>query len=433
MKTNKKNQSSYRLQILSVMIISCLLFLLFNFVKADTVSDESQQKLEDLKDKAKIYRQIIEIKEKQGETLNNQLEITTTNIEQVQEQIKSSAQQIEDLNSQIIRLEKQIKEKDNQIEFKKKILANIIQTYYEANRTGVVAAYLSGGDVTSFIVNKDRIAQTGDKIQELVASIKEEKQDFETQSQTIDRKKSELVEKNLQFQNQKDKLASIKKQRENLLVQTQGEEARYRQLLANVEKQKQELLNIDQYFATSGLSADSYSKPDSKYFASTSWYFSQRDSRWGDENIGNTKTKMKNYGCAVTSVAMVFKEKGVSMTPGKLANEPIFSGDLINWYDSKDWEKSWPIPNSAYGWRHGNINWSVIDSKIEKGAYVIVYINRTKGGGHYVVIHHKDSKGKYVVHDPYFGANIFLDTSRALIGALGSSSSTRVDQMIIYE
>ena len=111
-------------------------------------------------------------------------------------------------------------------------------------------------------------------------------------------------------------------------------------------------------FASSGLSADSYPKPDSKYFASTDWFYYQWDKRWGDDNIGNTRTKMKSYGCAVTAVSMVFTKHGLSMTPGKLANEPIFSGDLINWYDAKDWEKNWPIQIQNTDMPMGNINWS---------------------------------------------------------------------------
>ena len=441
MNTKRKEKSSYKIRILIGAIIFCAALLVFCKVKADsitnisngnTLSDEDQQKLDELKKKAEIYRQIIEIKQKQGETLSNQLSLTDANIEQVQAQIDVSSKQIEDLNNQIIRIQEQVKEKTALIESQRKLLGQIIQSYYEVNNTSPVVVYLSGENIASFMVNKDRIAQTGDKIKELVDSIMEIKKNLEEQSAELDQKKNEFVNKNQELQNQNDNLDSIKQQRQNLLAQTQGEEARYRQLLAKVEEQKQQLLDIDQYFAASGLSADSYAKPDSKYFASTDWYYSQRDSRWGNDNIGNTKTLIKSYGCALTAVAMVFEEHGVSMTPGKLANKPIFSGDLINWYDSKDWEKNWPVPDS-HGYSHGNISWSIVDSKIKSGIPVIVYIKKSNGGGgHYVVIHHKDSKGKYVVHDPYFGANIFLDTSRALIGAMGSKSSTSVDQMIIY-
>jgi peptidoglycan hydrolase CwlO-like protein len=441
MNTKRKKYFSHKIRILIGAVMSCAFFLVFYCVHAESISDisngntisnETQDKLDELKRKAAIYRQIIEIKEKQGESLNNQLSMTDANIEQVQAQIDVSSKQIDDLNNQIIRLQDQIKEKETLIESQKKLLADIMQTYYEANQTGLLSAYLSGGNMASFMVNKDRISQTGDKIAELVDSITEIKNDLDAQSSQLDQKKGDIVDKNQKLQDQNENLASIKQQRQTLLDQTQGEEAKYRQLLANIEAQKQQLLDIDQFYAASGLSADSYDKPDSKYFASTGWYYSQRDSDWGDDNIGNTKTLIKSYGCALTAVAMVFKEHGISMDPGKLANKPIFSGDLINWYDSKDWEKNWPVPDSN-GYGHGNINWSVVDSKINKGIPVIVYIKKSNGGGgHYVVIHHKDAKGRYVVHDPYFGANIFLDTSRALVGAMGKSSKTSIDQMIIY-
>lgn len=100
----------------------------------------------------------------------------------------------------------------------------------------------------------------------------------------------------------------------------------------------------------------------------------------------------------------------------------------------KKWSGSNIKLDDSYGDSHGNISWSVIDTQLKKGNPVIVYIKKTNGGGgHYVVIHHKTSNGKYVIHDPYFGPNIFLDTSRSLIGKMGKDSSTTVDQMIIYE
>jgi len=82
---------------------------------------------------------------------------------------------------------------------------------------------------------------------------------------------------------------------------------------------------------------------------------------------------------------------------------------------------------------HGNINWSKINSEIAGGHPVIVYIKKTNGGGgHYVVVTGKDSKD-YIVHDPYFGANLYLGTSKALVGKIGTDSKVIVDQMIIYE
>ncbi len=58
-----------------------------------------KKNLKSLKKKAEIYRQIVEIKEKQGESISNQLYITEANLNQVQTQIELSTRQIEEYNS----------------------------------------------------------------------------------------------------------------------------------------------------------------------------------------------------------------------------------------------------------------------------------------------------------------------------------------------
>lgn len=393
--------------------------------------DENDKKIEELEKRAEIYRDIIDIKKKQSETLSGQLSVTDSNIAHVQTLIDINKRKIDDFNSQILRIEKQIKEKEDLMELQKKVLSKMMQSYYEASLSSPVVVYLNDDNLASFIVKKDRIAQTGDKMREMVISVKNIKAELEMQTEEVEKKKEEVVSARENLNEKSEDLEAIKLQKENLLTQTKGEEARYQQLLARVEAQKQELLDIDEFFAASGLSADSYPKPDSKYFASNDWFYSQRDPKWGNDTIGNTRTLMKSYGCAVTAVAMVFRQHGASITPGTLAKQSIFSGDLINWPNS--WPGSPAITLTANGKAHGNINWSVIDSQIKKNYPVIIFIKRSIGGnGHYVVVHHKTSDGKYVVHDPYFGANIFLDTSRALVGAMGKPSATSMDQMIIY-
>ena len=73
-----------------------------------------------------------------------------------------------------------------------------------------------------------------------------------------------------------------------------------------------------------------------------------------------------------------------------------------------------------------------MDKEIKAGNPVIIFIRANgRGAGHYVVVHNKDSKGRYIVHDPYWGANLFLDSTRENISTL-YGSSTSIDQMIIY-
>lgn len=436
-KQNKQKISYSNLKIMSLlMMIAATSFLLArkgfadNSITQISQNSDTQQQIQDLQKKAAIYRQIIDLKKQQSSSLSDQLQVTNNNIQNVQSQINSTKQQINDYNTQIVRLDNDIQDKENTIALQKKLLISMMESYYEADQRNLLDAYLSNNNFKEFLTGRDQLMQTGDKITDMANSVESLKKSLSDQRAQLDDKKTDVVTMNQNLQDQSDNLQNVKDQRQALLTQTQGEEEKYKQLLAKVEEEKQQLLDIDQYFASSGLSIDSYPKPDSKYFASTSWYYSQRDPKWGDENIGNTKTLMKSYGCAVTAVAMVFKEHGGSMDPGDLANAPIFSGDLINWPSS--WSKpSVKLTSNGYG--HGNISWSVIDAQIAKGNPVIVYIAKSNGkGGHYVVIHHKTSDGQYVVHDPYLGPNIFLNTSRALVGAMGADSATSINQMIIY-
>ncbi|EKE19816.1 MAG: hypothetical protein ACD_8C00101G0009 [uncultured bacterium] len=453
-KTKIKKSKNKNIVIL-VAILTVGVFFAFKSIEADDTSivdglsqqttkeqDENDKKIEELEKRAEIYRDIIDIKKKQSETLNDQLSVTDSNIAHVQTLIDINKKKIDDFNSQILRIEKQIKEKEELMELQKKVLSKMMQSYYEASLSSPVVVYLNDDNLASFIIKKDRIAQTSDKMREMVISVKNIKAELEVQSEDVEKKKEEVVSARENLDEKNEDLESIKAQKENLLAQTKGEEARYQQLLARVEAQKQELLNIDQLyssgsFSIGGLSASEYIKknePPSSLFSSTSWYYSQKDPRWATVNIGNSKTTdMANWGCAVTSVAMVSKFYGDSITPGQLAKKPIYDFDLIKW-QINGWSSAEIELDSKYGSSHGNISWSAIDAAIKNKKPVIIYIGKSGGGGgHYVVVHGKDSKtGKYVVHDPYFGANIYLDTSRALVGAGKKSTGTYMDQMIIY-
>ena len=63
---------------------------------------------------------------------------------------------------------------------------------------------------------------------------------------------------------------------------------------------------------------------------------------------------------------------------------------------------------------------------------VIVFIKGSGSKGHYVVIHGYDDKNDdFVVHDPYWGSNLLLGTSKKIVKSIYGSAS--IDQMIVYK
>lgn len=423
-KTKINKLRNGKLIFLGLAILLASFFLSFQNIKAE---DSNSKKIKELEEKSKIYQQIIEIKQKQEDTLENQIELLEAETRKMESEIELRKQEIEELNSKITQVEGKISETEISVKLQKKILADLLQVYYENKDQDVVTAFLSDKNISSFLAKDDRLVQVEDKTKEVLKNIKSLKESLESEKKSIEEKKKEVTDLYYQLEEKNSELNDKKDQKELLVSQTQGEQEKYEKLLAKVEEQKQELLNIDEIGAD--LSADAYSKPPSSAYASTSWYYSQRDSRWGNQTIGNTKTLMKGYGCAVTAVSMVFTYHGDKITPGAMARKKIFYMDLIVWPSSSFGGKV----SMSGGYAHGNISWKTVDSELKKGNPVIVYIKKTTGnGGHYVVVHTKMSNGKYVVHDPYWGSNIYLETSRSLVGKLSPSGGTQIDQMIIY-
>jgi len=407
---------------------------LFSFVKADNIdcsqlTGDDKKKCEILEKKAEDYQDLIDIKNKQQATLQKQMQIIDTEQARTQAELADTKNKAEDLTGKISDLERDISYKEDLISYQRLILAGMMQSYYEYYQQGVLDLVLISRDFSSILNQSDYLEQTSTKINEILDDIQKAKATLENEQNDLEQKKQESEKLKQDLEQKKQELLSSEAQKQNLLTQTQGEEAKYQQLLTRVEAQKKELFNFSEAsnLAEIDASVGNYAKPDSKYWASTSWYFSQKDSRWGNKTIGNSNSLMKDYGCAVTSLSMVFDFAGASVDPGKMAKQKIFYYDLIKWPSS--WEPGITLASSI---SHGNINWKTVDKEIAADHPVIVFIKKTNGrGGHYVVIHHKDKKD-YVVHDPYFGSNLYLGTSRALVGALGANSGTTVDQMIIY-
>jgi peptidoglycan hydrolase CwlO-like protein len=397
-------------------------------VDCDTLSGDAKDECENLEKKEKVYKELIEIKNKQKDTLSGQLESIDKEQEINTLKLSQTQKQVLDLDQRIGELEKGILAKEDDLNIQKKILIGLMQSYYEYDQQGLLDLVLIDKNFSDTVVQADYLEQSSTKLSTVLEAIEKDRNELMSDRNELNQKKEEINKQKEILADRNSDLASNESKKQSLLEKTQGEEQKYKDLLARVETQKLELFNFSEASNADEVigSVGKYPKPKDN-LASTSWYYSQRDSRWGNKRIGNSSSLMKDYGCAITSVAMVFKKKSAGTDPGKMCREKIFYYDLIKWPST--WSPGISLASSV---GHGNIKWSTIDAEIKKGNPVIVYIGKTNGrGGHYVVVTGKDSKD-YIVHDPYFGANLYLGTSKALVGKIGVDSGVRLDQMIIY-
>jgi peptidoglycan hydrolase CwlO-like protein len=394
------------------------------------VIQDKQQQIQDLEQKAESYRQMIELNQNKAQTLGNQIKLMESQISSLENDVADIQKKIDATAQDIDSLSTKIDSKQKDIGAQKIVLGQLLQAYYENDQDTLTEMMLKNSSFSEFMNQSEYISQTGGRVNNVLAAISDAENQLQSAKRALEDKNEQQKEQRGNISQKKMALDGEQASKEQLLADTNGQEQKYQQLLQRVEEQKQELLGdldeLSQQKSSDLAAVEATLKKPKSGLASTSWYFNQRDSRWGDQSIGYSNTLMKSYGCAVTAMAMVLNYHGVDINPGTLAKQPIFSHDLIVW------PKSWKGVNLVSSTGHGNIDWSVIDAELKNKNPVIVFVKSTKrGGGHYVVIHDEDKDGNYVVHDPYWGANIFLSSTRAFVGALYGGSTT-IDQMIIY-
>ena len=405
----------------------------------DSQIDEKNTNIKDLENQAANYQDQIKQLSSQAQSLANEVELFDAQVKQLEVEIQATQAKIEQVNLEIQKLLEQIAIKETEIEKEKLILRDLLRKVNDYDNETVFEILLKSEEISSFFNESDYVNTVGAKIKSVLDDLKNAKVELEAQREQAELKKKELEELEAEIRSNRDALAAQRAAKEELLDATRGSEDKYRNLLSNVMEQRKSILgDINKLMAErqkeiARIAAES-NRPTAA--ASTVWYFSQEDSRWRNDTIGVSNSTIGDYGCALTSVAMVFRYHGIDINPQVLAKQPIFVRDLIAW------PKQWRFLNLDYNSYHKSggleeADYARIDREIAAGNPVIVFIRALgRGAGHYVVIHSKDANG-YVVHDPVMwngqsGANLYLSTTRKYLSAV-YNTNTLVDQVIIYK
>lgn len=405
----------------------------------DSKIDAKSTSVKNLENQAAQYEDQIKNLQSQAQSLQNEVELFDAQIAQMEVEISATQTKIEEVNLQIEQLMEKIAVKEQEIEKEKLILKDLLRKINDYDNETVFEILLKSEEISTFFNESDYVSTVGEKIKSALDSVKAAKEELETQREQSELKKQELEELEADIKMKRDAVAAERASKEELLNATKGSEEKYQNLLSNAREQRNSILGdinnlmSERQKEIAKISAEA-DRPATA--ASTIWYFSQNDPRWRYDAIGVSNSTINDYGCALTSVAMVFRYHGIDINPKVLARQPIFVRDLISW------PTQWRFLDLNYNSYHksGGLDqsdWSRIDQEIAAGNPVIVFIRALgRNAGHYVVIHSKDARG-YIVHDPVMwngqsGANIYLSTTRKYLETV-YRTNTLVDQVIIYK
>lgn len=390
----------------------------------------AEEKIKELEAKARSYEELIKVKQQEAASLKKQISLIESQIGKLEVEIELTQQKINQLILQIENLQLKIEEKEKEIAHQKEMLGELIRAIDRSDQESLIEIILKNDNFSEFLNQIEYIEVLQKEVQGALKVIKELKAKLESEQEELEIKEDASQDYKGQLEAQKQTLMASQSSRTVLLQRTQGQENTYQRLLQNIEIQKRSILGdinrLRQEKAKELARLQALQDKPTSGLASTAWHFYQTDPRWAYSTIGFSDSLMTDYGCAVSAVAMVFKYYGLSMDPGRLAKEPIFYYDLIVW------PEKWGPLDLVSSRSHGYVDWDRIDREIATGHPVIVFIRANgRSAGHYVVIHSKDETGRYIVHDPIWGPNIYLNSTRENIGFL-YDTTTSIDQAIIY-
>lgn len=355
------------------LLLSILLTIFVGFsvvVRAQTCS--SQQQCTDLINQ---YTEQINQLQGQANTLKNQ-------IAQFNAQIYLTSLKIADTQNKILLLGGRIDQLEVSLnDLTQAFSSRAVETYKLSRFENNFMFLLTAADIND-AVSRFHYLQ---KIQEEDQNLLEKLQEAQT---TYQGQKTDQETLQAQLKQQQANLNAQKVAKNNLLAATQSSEAKYQALLSQAIAQRNAFLS----FVTRQGGASILSNQTIQQ-GSWGYYYNQRDSLWGNSFLGSSHLTMADYGCLVTSVAMMATHFGKSLKPIDIANtaSAFFSpnADTALLY--------WQFNVNGMNVNLSSHSVSELDSLLSAGP---VIVGLYSGPDHYIVLK-SGSGGNYIMNDPF--------------------------------
>jgi len=187
------------------------------------------------------YGKKITTSKEQQKTLKTEIDKLNNKISKLKAEIKHNNLLIKDLGFQIKDTEASINTTVGRIADTKSKMAEILRVLNQYDETSIVEILLAEDNLSGFFDELAALESLNYRHQELYADITDLKTQLEEQKDTLDTEKDSL-EKQVVISSLKAKEnESVKKDKDTLLSQTKGEEAKYQTYLQETQKKAQEI------------------------------------------------------------------------------------------------------------------------------------------------------------------------------------------------
>jgi len=219
--------------------------------------DDLEDELDSIDAKIKAYKQIVDLKQRQGATLAEQIEGLEAQSSKLELEISVTTKQINELESQIRLLTLRVAEKSILIERQKRILSELMRVYYSDYSGDVTPTLLTSAESLLYFKKESWTANISDKVGELLESVKVLRSGLAKEQGDLTGKKNEIDVLYQDLASRNDALVATKRNKAIILNQTQAEETKYTVLVDDLQKQRDdiqnEIVDLEDGLSTDGL------------------------------------------------------------------------------------------------------------------------------------------------------------------------------------
>ncbi len=220
----------------------------------DVQEQEAEARLKELESKIGQYKQAITENQQQAKSLKTEITILDAQIDSTELEIQRTDLLIKKLDKQINQKEKSIREIEREVDLEKTTIAELLREVRKYDDTSLVEVVLTEGNLSDFLLEMRSLENFHQQVQEQLKKISNAKLALEKEKTDLTNEKEEQASLKYIQNEQRISLESKKKQRNNLLVQTKGQENLFNQLMKKTQADIETIKN--KLYFLQGISTD---------------------------------------------------------------------------------------------------------------------------------------------------------------------------------
>lgn len=233
-------KSFFLLILIALGIVSLLSYRVLQAAEEsiDTLIEDKEDALDEIKAKIKAYKQIIELKQRQGVALSDQIETVNAQVSALELEIDASKKELDALNEDIKTLTQRIEQKELVIVSQKKVLAEIMRGTYQDQSDLPLDILANASRFENPLQMSEWTHTTGQKIREVLTSLRTLRTSLIEERKSITDKKVQADKLYQELGERQSYLDEVKASKERLLSKTQSEAKKYDALVDDLEEQR---------------------------------------------------------------------------------------------------------------------------------------------------------------------------------------------------